>query len=99
MPKLSKMRSIQCPNSVKQCQNSVKTQSNGRVNHPKLNKPVWDPEYGLCSYTPRFSYDVSRTVIWACPRGTTDACTTGYSTGTARRVLRDRGIGGWVGEG
>ena len=50
-------------NSVKQVLKLVKTQSNGRVNLPTVNKPVWDPEYGVCSYTPRFSYECPKVTV------------------------------------
>ena len=53
----------------------------------------------MCSYTPRFSYEVSKTVIWACPRSTTDACTTGYSTGMGRGMAPGTGIRVGAGEG
>ena len=45
-----------------------KTQSNGRVNPPKPQiqyKPAWDPEYWVCSQTPRFSYSVPETCVGA----------------------------------
>ena len=36
-------------NSVKHGHNAVKTQSNGRAKPQDLNKPAWDPKYGVCS--------------------------------------------------
>ena len=44
-------------NTVKQVIEQSKTQSNGRVIPLNQYKPAWDPEYRVCSYTPRFSYD------------------------------------------
>ena len=44
--KFSKMRSIFSKTRTKLSKTEVKTQSNGRVNPPNLNKPVWDPKYG-----------------------------------------------------
>ena len=48
-------------------------------------KPAWDPIIRLCSYTPRFSYKVLKTVICACSWSPytvpSRACGTGYGTG------------------
>ena len=56
-------------NSVKHGQISLRTQSNGRVNLPDPINPSWDPEYGVCSLTPRFSYGCPELTICACPSG------------------------------
>ena len=48
-----------------------------------------------CSATPRISLGGPRTVICACLQYTTDACTTGYSTGGAAVGTRG-GCSGWV---
>ena len=66
--------------SVKQVLNMVKTQSNGRVNQYIEYKPVRDPEYPVCSYTPRFSYSVLKpavSTVGHCSNGHVQAGCTG----------------------
>ena len=81
-------------NTVKPVMNRPQTQSNGRVNLINQYKPVWDPEYAMCSYTPRFSYEVPKTAVRACPGGSTGTAVSssavqgGYTGGYRGGVYR-----------
>ena len=58
------------------------------MNSPEVNKPVWDPELALCSYTPRFSY--------RCPKLAVHGVAQGCSTGV-HAVREGPGGADWVG--
>ena len=92
----------QVPNLVKQVLNSVKpvlislkTQSNGRVNlNPMTNRPR-DPETGVCSTTPRFSYRCLKLGVRTVSTRVSDVYRQ-WCTGWVYRA----GMGlGWVGGG
>ena len=82
-------------NSVKQVLNSIKTQSNGRVN-PLKPQILYITSPGtlklVCSYTPRFSYRCPKYTVSACPRVLCRARTDRGVQGGAGRV----GVPRWV---
>ena len=67
-------------------------QSNGRVSLNILYKPSRDPEYGLCSYTPRFSYRCPETCVPRCAPCTGSVASAVYGSGYGH----GDGYSGWV---
>ena len=73
--------------------NLVELQSNGRanlINLNILNMGPWDPKYRVCSYTPRFSYSVTKTAICHCPAAPSPALVVWVQAGGCTGVYLGR---------